>query len=350
MYTVYLKPTNQCNLRCQHCFIPDEQKEEALFMPEEYLDRIKEKLPYLAPVHVVFHGGECTLAGVDFFWNAYEKFKESAYRFSIQTNLLCINNDWINFIKNVCDGRLGTSYDYKIRFYGKYEKLYDVWLEKIRFLLGNDIWITVNITLTKLLYNEGVEKLFEIINEFRKLGIKEFHLERFTPQGRGKSSVSLLGLTSEEFYSYLTEIAKHYMDTVISGDFYFLNPIDSLLVNIPDKGASCWSGNCLETMITINPDGTVSTCPDLAVERELILGNIITDSIENIMFNMKRISGIKRQKTFTCNCRYLNVCHGGCPHHFYGADGNECRKFFSALFSIKKEYGDFIEKNFRILR
>jgi radical SAM protein with 4Fe4S-binding SPASM domain len=138
----------------------------------------------------------------------------------------------------------------------------------------------------------------------------------------------------------LTDIAeKYFKDLSLSKINYLLNPIDALYMNITkERGVSCWEGNCMSNSITINPDGTVANCPDVAVNNGELFGNILKDDVSKIFSSKNRIKLIALQKSFLCDCEHITVCNGGCPLHFQGGDQKSCRGFFTMLRHFRNVY------------
>ncbi|MBT9165236.1 MAG: hypothetical protein DDT23_01251 [candidate division WS2 bacterium] len=142
----------------------------------------------------------------------------------------------------------------------------------------------------------------------------------------------------------MESIAKAYLPLKLksmeSMGYYYLSPFIGLFRRIQThRGASCWCGDCMEQTLTINPDGNVYNCPDLAAEgKSKSFGNLLYDSIDEVLFSPNRLELIVKQKNFTCDCKHLPYCHGSCPLHFLGNDGVSCRKFFDTALSLVKKY------------
>lgn len=339
MISVYLKPTNRCNILCDHCYVPDEFKVSDISLSDIVVNRLVDFVNRMNEdtIHIIWHGGEPLFYGVNLLRKYSKIIKEgikSEVNFFIQTNLVLDLNELnllLDYAKEYTNSNIGTSYDFYIRKYrGSHESFKEKWLKNVHFMVQNGIFVTVNITLTKLV---NVELLFDFINEMLDIGVKGFHLERFTSSGRGKLFSSDLYLSNEDFFDLMIEILDRYIKELQSDKFFYLNPFDKMTKSyFFSRGGGCFSGDCMAKMITINPDGTVSNCPDLAFYDDYIFGNLLTDSFEQILYNEKRLKAIKEQEMFIClDCKFFSYCHGGCPHHFAGFDGRSCRKFFSVF-------------------
>ncbi|MEO0090978.1 MAG: radical SAM protein [candidate division WOR-3 bacterium] len=336
MFTFYLKPTDRCNLFCDHCFVPLEAKQKSQKLSVEVINALCDFIEKLGEpqVHVIWHGGEPLFYGVDLI-EEYSSIIRSKLGnrviFSLQTNLICDQKELgslVRFVKEYTNSNIGTSFDFEIRKYrNSFELFKQIWYQNVKFLVKNDIFVNVVITITKLV---SVDKLFSFIREMKNDGVKSFHLERFTPSGNGLLNKDRLYLNHREFFGFLEEVLERYIFLLKEGFLFRLNPFDKMVKSyFFGKGGGCFSGDCMSRMITISPDGSVSNCPDLAFYEEYTFGNLLTDPPEKILLNKKRLHTIKYQETFIClDCEYFNICHGGCPHHFFGFDRESCKKFF----------------------
>jgi len=339
--TLIFKPTYQCIVQCRHCSVAFKNSSKKV-TEDEVVYYFKKFLKFLTlinlnveSIELIWHGGEPMLMGAKFYLNVFERLKrdipEVNFRHGMQTNLLLYDSvQWRPVFENMMNWRVGTSYDFFTTVRPYHENFKEKWLENVHFMVQNGVFISVNITLTKLV---NVELLFNFIDEMLKIGVKGFHLERFTSSGRGKFFSDGLYLNNEEFFNLMIDILDRYIKELQSGKFFYLNPFDKMTKSyFFGRGGGCFSGDCMARMITINPDGTVSNCPDLAFYDEYIFGNLLTDSFEQIFYNKKRLKAIKAQEMFICSdCEFFPYCHGGCPHHFAGFDGKSCRKFFSVF-------------------
>jgi len=354
MLYVYLKTTNECNLFCDHCYVPLEAKKQKNVLTSEVLESFVTGLKILPEekFRFIWHGGEPFLHGVALVENysrfIAEKLGENRCFFEVQTNLILDREELfklVEFSKNFTGGVIGTSYDFGIRkLNGSHELFLKKWMESIRFLRENGIFISVVITLTRLV---DVEKLFEFMETMMDIcGIISFHLERFTPSGTGALNRSKLYLNNAEFFFLFEKILDNYVSLLERGRIFYLGPFEKMAREyFSGRGAGCFSGDCLSKILTLNPDGTVSSCPDLAFYDEYIFGNILHDSLASILGSPKRVKSICSQVQFVCpDCEYYPFCHGGCPHHYRGFDGVSCRRFFEKFVSVAEVIYSSLEK------
>ncbi|MBR2801797.1 MAG: anaerobic sulfatase maturase [Erysipelotrichaceae bacterium] len=107
-YVVMVKPVgSRCNMRCRYCYYLDnpEQSESSCMSHETLRDLILQHT-HTCPgrvVSFVWHGGEPTLAGLDFYREAVRLQKElcppeKEVWNNLQTNGLALNEEWCSFL------------------------------------------------------------------------------------------------------------------------------------------------------------------------------------------------------------------------------------------------------------
>ncbi len=99
-----IKPTMNCNMRCRHCFNGDDFSHSNLLSLEQACDFVEKACLEYHKVKVIFHGGEPSLVGVDFYREFYSKLKEfekiygTEFNNVITTNGLCLSDDFIDVL------------------------------------------------------------------------------------------------------------------------------------------------------------------------------------------------------------------------------------------------------------
>lgn len=87
-----IKPTMGCNMKCKHCFNGD------AFIPTDMLDvnvalaLVKKACEEYTAVKIVFHGGEPSLAGMDFYKIFFEGIKSLKNQYNTEFNTLFTTN------------------------------------------------------------------------------------------------------------------------------------------------------------------------------------------------------------------------------------------------------------------
>jgi sulfatase maturation enzyme AslB (radical SAM superfamily) len=114
---ITIKPTNDCNMRCRHCYHAEEGFDSTMMKPEDAKKMISVASKEYSDITIVFHGGEPTLWGIENFVDVLEyqeelkKQKEGlVIKNKIQTNALLLNEEWIELFKKY-HFIVGVSYD-----------------------------------------------------------------------------------------------------------------------------------------------------------------------------------------------------------------------------------------------
>lgn len=335
---IYIKPTEKCNLDCLHCFISNERKKSNNFLSIDDIKKIGKKIiKGTKNLEIIWHGGEPTLMGKSYISSAVRLLNSIAekngvhLKHSLQTNLTLVDESWHEILKDYFESRVGTSYDPDMRFLQDTE-----WEKNIEKLKQSNIHVSVTLTMTKPLAKKGAKYLLNLLME---IGCPTYHLERFTPRGEGAQRVDEYYLNSADFYNYLHDLALEYKNYSKS---FFLSPFSAMKREMSfNTGIGCWQGQCLTDVLTVNPDGFVSSCPDLAVDENFYFGNILTDPLEDILMSHKRVKLIAFQRSNICDCKYGSVCNGGCPLHnmlWRGInleDQKACMNFFTFIEGVQ---------------
>ena len=133
-FQIFAKPVGAiCNLNCSYCYYLDKQmlykEPETLKMSDELLERyIIQHIDATSESNVLFswHGGEPSLAGIDFFRKVIElqkKHQQSEKNIlnGIQTNATLLNDEWCRFLANE-HFHVGVSIDGPENLHNKYRK------------------------------------------------------------------------------------------------------------------------------------------------------------------------------------------------------------------------------------
>ncbi|MDO5110620.1 MAG: radical SAM protein, partial [Erysipelotrichaceae bacterium] len=106
-FSLMVKPAgSSCNMRCQYCYYIDNPESGSRFMSEEVLEQTVRSYAAAASYPVlsyVWHGGEPTLRGIEFYKKAVElqrKYLPEGFECwnSLQTNGLALNDEWCQFL------------------------------------------------------------------------------------------------------------------------------------------------------------------------------------------------------------------------------------------------------------
>jgi radical SAM protein with 4Fe4S-binding SPASM domain len=288
MGTIYLKITRRCNIRCDHCFIREYEGD----MSPQVIAGVAQSFPLSI---IVFHGGEPTLAGVEYIEEAISVLGNRTY--ILQSNMIDFAPIWIPLLKKHFESRIGTSLDTSRMPY------IDRWLSNIRRAANNSIHVTAVVTITA---DMTVEKLAGLLDRFEEAGGTAFRLQFVTP-------VKTPPVSKKDYVTFIKTFYDH--------------PLNENRRRI--EGAACFGaysgingGNCGRNLRTIDPDGTVYICPDLAGQGLFPLGNVLHDDAQALIRAEKMFFERERRLALECDEECWRLCRGGCLAAAYFQKGD----------------------------
>ncbi len=310
MGTIYLKITRRCNIRCRHCFLRDYSGD----MAPEIIDRTSEVFPTSA---IVFHGGEPTLMGTGYIEDAISVLGKRKY--ILQSNMIDFGPQWIPVLKRHFNSRIGTSLDTARLPY------LDSWLSNVRRASDNSIQVTAVVTITA---DMTVDILSGLLDRFEGSGGAAFRLQFVTP-------INTPPVTKEDYVSFVKTFYGHPLNETGRR----LN--DSLSLGLCN-GIN--GGNCGRNLRTIDPDGTVYVCPDLAGQGLFPLGNVLVDNAPALNAQEKMFFERERSLALECSNWCWRYCRGGClaAAHFHKGDYRSKDPYcesYKEIFSFVQEAG-----------
>lgn len=340
MISFLIKPSSSfCNMKCTYCFYCDEvQKREKAslgFMQEDTVrNMIKKASAFSREAMFTFQGGEPLLAGVDFF----EKFASFAdecglkAHYSIQTNGLLINEEYINFFKkrNVL---LGISLDGVEKVHNRFRKTPDgkgtfsEVFKNIKALQLNGIEFNILTVVTP----EVAENIDEIYKFYMTNG---FYFQQYIPCIDELGSTRQI-LNNKEYAGFLKQLFTLYFNDRQKGVPVSIRYFDNLIMKLNGINAEqCGMNGCCNIQLVVEGDGTVYPCDFYCVDGKE-LGNINSYSISQLLKCENAKAFVEdNYLTKECRqCRFFSLCAGGCKR--YRIDG--LNKFCEAY----KEFFEF---------
>lgn len=327
---VILDMTNDCNFRCEYCYLSAGENKDQLSVDTAIcaIDKIYEK--YKCIINILFHGGE-PLFCFGTIKKILEELKKKDYisflRFSIQTNGYFINDEVVDFFidNNFSVGISIDGYDDKGNGArkdkeGRYttERVID----NMKMLIDRKCSISILSVINKYNYNV----MGNVIDRFYEIGIDSFTINPFIPAGRGRQFH--LGVSSENMF----ETYKDIIDKIISyrkrgrniceKNIYFL----CKKIATGNSGYMCMCVPCGAGLAqyTIAPDGNVYPCADFSGIEIFSMGNVKSDFFENMLFNeqWKKIRMNRLIKYEHCQkCSLVKMCTAGCSVRSYFNNG-----------------------------
>jgi uncharacterized protein len=339
--SVWIKPTERCQLRCKHCFVNQEFLRESPRWDLGTFERILRRFVDYFRAHPVpgrtmllnWHGGEPLLMSPAFYRKAQPLARQLlaevgvGLRTTIQTNLLLINDEWIRVVHEEFGGRLGTSFDWGLRdLGGSWELFRDRWLQQYRQCREGGLSLGA-ITVVNRACIDIPEAVYDFFNA---LGCP-FETYPMAPWGEdnGKANIATHGIRAEEYGRWLSRVWTRYRDDPAPRTIpVFVHNLARAVAH-GDPVGNHMAGDCAARNLIVSTDGTVSYCPALAGSREHVYGSLIDSDLESLLKSRIRMTVFRRQLLLPEDCRqcqWSRICHGGCPADALGFQGDALTK------------------------
>lgn len=259
---IYVKTIGTCNLNCDHCFTNGSSGDKTMFDVDATLRWLEDYIQGDGTnYHVELHGGEPFLVRLVHLRRFTQTLRERYPKISIgaTTNLTYpVTHDHIKFFIEELDSQLGTSWDPFIRW--TTDKQYQLWLDNIKLLGRYNIRPRVNVSMSRSLLEEYPPERF--LSTIAATGAKYVELERLTLDGNATRLPDIFPGNDQQDLWFL-ELVKHYQSCDSSVKIETIdNLLERLRNNVVHTGTNC--RNCEQNLVTINPNGTLSTCPNVA--------------------------------------------------------------------------------------
>jgi len=327
-FIIMAKPAGPaCNMNCRYCYYLEVSDlfadSEKFRMPDDVLEAYIAQYITASPateVLFVWHGGEPTLAGLDFFHRVIElqqKYTPEGrlFRNNLQTNGTLLDDEWCTFLaENHFD--VGLSIDGTEWIHDRYRTdrlgkgTYTRCSEAVCRLRDHDILPDLLCTVTSDSAKEPVS-VYRSLREFDTGWIQFIPIVNRTPDG----GVTPESVTAEAYGQFLCKV----FDQWLYNDYDRLNVqlfAEMFLVWAGGTSTVCWMAPTCGRVPVIEHNGNIYSC-DHFVNREHCLGNIsttkladLTDSPEQLRFGENKRTLLPRQ---CFDCRWLDVCNGLCP-------------------------------------
>jgi len=334
-FAVMVKPIGSaCNLRCRYCYYLPVHVSGGVKMTTETLEQLIRNVISCSAgpvVSFVWHGGEPTLAGLDFYRKAVELQKKylpegwEAWN-NLQTNGFALNEDWAVFLKeNHFD--VGLSIDGTKANHDRYR----------RDASGNETYerIRNNVLLLK---EHGIrpDLLCTVTSDASKdpVGIYEALKDlgtgwmQFIPVVNRTDDGEILpeSVTPEQYGDFLCTIFNRwiYHDIGKVNVQLFIEMLNTLAGG---KASLCWLQETCGKVPVIEADGGVYSC-DHFVRDKYRIGTVDQPISDLLSSDFQSSFQVMKSDSLTDKCRncpYLELCNGGCPKDRFlvNEDGQE---------------------------
>lgn len=328
--TCLLEVCYKCNLSCKHCgsslntYGYDRGNQLSLVEFKKVIQDIKE----LGGEHLVLTGGEAVL---------YEHWEELAifanglgFRVSLISNGYIMDDNLARRIKSSGIKLVALSLDgtrEEHNFMRNNHLAYDKVVEASRHLKNHGLQVNFITTVT----SKNIGSLREIEDIVSDLNCDYWQLQIGTPIGQLAKHYDLVLPPSSivKVIHFILEAKKRKLVKITTSDSigYFSDDELELRNNYKNDKPRCFLGcfaGCLA--VSIESNGNVKGCLSLQDDK-FIEGNIRNESIKDIWnrkgsFSYTRDFDINNLKGHCKDCKYGNICRGGCTCLSYSATGS----------------------------
>lgn len=347
-FSVLPKPTHRCNLDCRYCYDKPYRETIKEDMSMEVLDRLLKLLSgYTEKVVFIWHGGEPTMVGLEWYRKAYSevfpKYPMLEYEFSMMSNGTNYNDDWFDFFEKY-DIEPGASYNSYYQTQLRCSSQSDPDLQKelekserikeyIIKAKERGLKIGVIDVITGLNYKNQID----IYEYYKKLNISLCMNHIFHTKQTEKNH---LEISAKE---YTEEFLKYFKYWLYDKDgMYERSAEEALALVIGAVGSlTCKYEDCRYKWLGINPRGELYPCDRYYPEKYRIGTVFDYESINDIFASeVYQMFSCEVQKRFDTKCRecgFWFACKGDCSGSALESSGSceGVEEFVCELFRLK---------------
>jgi uncharacterized protein len=329
-FQVFAKPVGPlCNMECAYCYYLEK---EQLFSPgfqmkmpeillEEYMVQHLEASTE-AEIHFSWHGGEPTLAGLDFFRKVVALQRKIIPKGrlainGIQTNGTLLDQDWCKFLKEE-NFRVGLSMDGPREFHDRYrvnkngKSMFDRTIQGLFQLLHHGIQPEILCVVNA----HNVHYPLELYRFFKQFQVKYVTFLPLVENIQGTDAVAgNRSVPAELFGDFLSTVFDEWKEQDI-GKIKVQVFEEALRTAFNQDHTLCIFKQRCGGVPVIEHNGDVYSC-DHFVTPDHFLGNILEHPIAEMLDSQQQQSfGQAKQDNlpaFCLQCEVLDMCNGECP-------------------------------------
>jgi uncharacterized protein len=332
-----VKPVSDlCNLNCAYCYYLKTRTVDGVFqrMNTDVLETFIQQYIDANPgptVHFTWHGGEPTLAGIDFYRTVVElqkKYTPSGVQCvnNLQTNGILIDDVWGRFLAEA-GFTVGLSIDGTELLHDTYRKdkagrgTYGQAAEAIHTLQRNGIQPDLLCTVNAATAKEPIQ-VYRALKKFNTGWMQFIPIVKFAETG----GMAVESADAPGYGKFLTDIFDEW---ILRGlETTGIQVFAETLAFIAGGAATvCWMAPACGKAVVVERDGGVYAC-DHFVNVEHFLGNITETPLKDLVNSKEQLRfGENKKKLLSdkCKiCKWLYLCNGGCPKDRFAADASGC--------------------------
>jgi radical SAM protein with 4Fe4S-binding SPASM domain len=341
-FSVVLLPTSECNARCDYCFEEHDGQRLSLKRLEQLTELLLEHMEErdLGEAEIYWQGGEATILGPRWFRAAQCLMKTAAerrgrrLRHFLQTNLIAYSERWSPVIETMFGGEIGTSMDFpnvhRTLRHGDAHRFTELWVKNLKRVREQGFRVGVIAVLHAASLAAGAERFYSWFVD--EVGIENFQVNLPFPGGGAAEIDGIRSLGEKKLSRFLVELMDIWAERG-RGHGVRLGPFDALIDHFSGRYAQLpciWTQNCADQFVAVDARGNVALCDCWVTSySEHHFGNLFAAGslTELLRQSSARQAFLQRPERLVAaghclSCRYLALCHGGCPVRAFTARGS----------------------------
>lgn len=314
----YIKPSDYCNVGCDHCYLPEYVRAQKYRMDEETfsasLDAVEEmvKAQRAPGAMILWHGGEPLALPRDYFRDLCERtrLRMPTSIQAIQTSLIPYRPQWSSIVEEFFEGQIGSSVDFSQRtLRGSSEKYLELWMSKVEMARSHGHNVIPGMVPSRAEIGRGTQ----IADWLHDRGFRAWNIDRYNSFAKEDPARP----NNREHSQFLTEAFDSVMSRFLqTGDAVRVNTVTAALSGILlNQPGDRWGGSCSNDFIVINPDGTTNACPDKISYEGF---SNIKEGYKGFKLSEERKKWIREHlmghRNSDCpTCPFNTFCKSGCP-------------------------------------
>lgn len=314
-----------CNIRCEYCFYSGHQP-VIKKMDESALGQITSRLMEASPrqINFIWHGGEPTLLGIDFYQKAVDfqqKFAKpnQLVHNSMQTNGTLIDDKWVTFFQDN-HWNVGISLDGPpvIHNLARVDTQNRGTFASAKRGLDLLRAAGMSVGCITVLNANTIDKYQEILSFFHNLNIP-LKINRCTARPDDPKNIQDLAISPMNY----TKVILEAFDLWLQKDDpeFKVDPMEHLVKMMLGFGTNLcqFSGACRK-FITIDYNGDIYPCDEFG-EEKYRLGNLMENGIGEVVASerFKQYYSGRESVLERCRgCEWIDICNGGCFREWGG--------------------------------
>jgi radical SAM protein with 4Fe4S-binding SPASM domain len=345
-FSLILLPTLGCDADCDYCF--ENKTEHRLGLDQlsvvasSVMDHMEQN--HIETLSIYWQGGEVMTLTPEWFEEANALIQEIADRSKrqvvhyLQSNMIAYSSRWNRVLAEMFGNSVGSSMDhpnlYRKLKSGGPKEFERIWLRNVQKAGEAGIQVGVISIPNEQTLDMGAERFYSHFVD--ELGITDFQINTPFPGGSVNDVKMGYPLDTQRLSKFLADLANVWLERGFERGVR-VGPFDKLVdyfVHGSKDFLCIWRDNCVNEFVCIDPRGYVAQCDCWATSYpEFRFGNIFdSGSLSDLLRNsearqaLQSRPGLLIRKEDCLECKYLSICHGGCPVRAFTVYGDLLRK------------------------